>query len=120
VSRAIALLGIFLLGLLGAAGCSPGSDVSRTLGARCDSAAECEDRCLPSPGFPGGFCSTSCERNTDCPSGASCTIAESGACLFDCADDADCAFLGEGWRCFELVLREDAARMAKVCRGVER
>lgn len=100
------------------AGCSISSDVSRSLGARCDSASECDDRCLP-PGaaFPGGFCSESCERNGDCGVEASCVAAEAGVCLFDCAVDANCAFLGDGWRCREIALREDGAQKAKVCAG---
>ncbi|HWU91519.1 MAG TPA: hypothetical protein VN253_29830 [Kofleriaceae bacterium] len=116
MSRAIAFLGVLVLA--GVAGCTSGPEVSRTLGARCDHAAECDDRCLPPAAFPGGFCSTSCERNADCPSSASCVDAEAGVCLFDCVDDGDCKFLGDGWRCLELSLREDPARRAMVCSGV--
>lgn len=101
-----------------AVGCSISSPVSRELGARCDSAAECEDRCLP-PGaaFPGGFCSTSCEDNGDCPVESRCTATEAGVCLFACGADNECQFLGEGWRCADVSLREDATRMVKVCLG---
>jgi hypothetical protein len=100
------------------AGCSPDSDVSRTLGARCDGAADCEDRCLsPSDVFPGGFCTVSCVRSSECPDGASCVADETGFCLFDCADDRGCAFLGDGWRCRQLPLREDSSRMVPVCSG---
>lgn len=102
----------------GLAGCSVSSDVSREIGARCDSALECDDRCLaPGTAFPGGFCSVSCERDSACPGGANCVAAEGGVCLFDCVDDANCGFLGEGWRCRELALREDAAQRVKVCAG---
>lgn len=125
MARAIAILGVLAVlaalgGAAGLAGCSAGSEVSRTLGARCDSAAECEDRCLPPASFPGGFCSTSCERSDDCEPGASCAATEGGVCLFDCVDTADCAFLGEGWGCFPIALREDASRMVKTCNGVVR
>jgi hypothetical protein len=114
MTRAIALL----VAALVLAGCSVDADVSRTLGARCDSADECDDRCLP-PGatFPGGFCSVSCESTFDCPTRASCADTEAGVCLFDCADDLGCEFLGPGWRCLERSLREDAARTVKVCLG---
>lgn len=114
---ALALCAALVAGWSGA-GCGVDADVSRTLGARCDRSAECDDRCLP-PGedFPGGFCSVSCESSGDCPSGASCTATEAGVCLFDCAGDADCAFLGAGWRCIEDALRADPAREVRVCRG---
>jgi hypothetical protein len=100
------------------AGCSVDSDVSRTLGGRCDSARQCEDRCL-SPGatFPGGFCSVSCEAGGDCPSRASCADTEGGVCLFDCAADAECTFLGPGWRCLDVPRRGDATQTVKVCIG---
>jgi hypothetical protein len=115
---AIAAITALACALACALGCSSGSDVSRTLGARCDSAGECDDRCLPDgTAFPGGFCSLSCEGNDDCPDDARCADVEAGVCLFECADDAQCAFLGEGWRCRELALREDGARKAKVCLG---
>jgi hypothetical protein len=103
---------------LALAGCGVGGAVSRTIGARCDRSDECDDRCLP-PGaaFPGGFCSVSCEATADCPSDASCADVEAGVCLFDCLDDRDCEFLGPGWRCLEVALREDQARKVTVCLG---
>ena len=119
MARAIAILGVLVL-VFALAGCGADADVSRTLGARCDSAAECDDRCLPPASFPGGFCSTSCERSSDCPTDASCADTEAGVCLFECAVDLDCTFLGDGWRCLELSLREDPARKAMVCGGVTR
>jgi hypothetical protein len=100
------------------AGCSSDSYVSRTLGARCDSAAECDDRCLPPGGmFPGGLCSVSCESNDSCQADASCADLEGGVCLFDCAGDPQCTFLGEGWRCIGVPMREDATRRVQVCLG---
>ena len=114
MTRAIALL----VAALALAGCGVDADVSRTLGARCDSADECDDRCLaPGAAFPGGFCSVSCESNADCPVEASCADAESGVCLFECADNGECEFLGPGWACFARALREDAARQVLVCIG---
>lgn len=104
---------------LALAGCGVESSVSRTLGARCDTADECDDRCLsiPSTSFPGGFCSVSCESNADCQAGASCIDTVGGVCLFDCTDDPSCTFLGDGWRCLEVPLREDMARRVRVCIG---
>ncbi|HSK02386.1 MAG TPA: hypothetical protein VK932_14135 [Kofleriaceae bacterium] len=100
-------------------GCSVDAGVSRTLGARCDSADECDDRCLRTPAatFPGGFCSVSCEASGECQGGATCIDVVGGVCLFDCVDDLGCAFLGEGWGCFELPLREDAERRVRACLG---
>lgn len=80
------------------AGCG-GSDVSRTLGARCDVLSECNDRCLTGDDFPGGFCSVSCDVTGDCPADAECVDLEGGVCLFSCLEPANCEFLGLGWTC---------------------
>lgn len=79
-----------------------GSDVSRTLGARCDELAECSERCLTGDQFPGGFCSVSCDDDGDCPGDSACVDSEGGVCLFSCVDPADCDFLGLGWTCATL------------------
>jgi hypothetical protein len=103
--------------VLGVAACGRDEAVSRTLGARCDLAAECDERCLTGAEYPGGFCSITCDRTDECPSGAYCIAdtGQSGVCLFSCARDTDCAFLGTGWRCQE----RDAHPSGKVmvCRG---
>ncbi len=90
--------------------------MSRTVGARCDLAAECDERCLP-PGadWPGGFCTVSCDTSDDCPSESSCVASEDGVCLFRCAIDGDCAFLGAGWACAELDLKPTGT--VRACRG---
>lgn len=84
--------------LLVAAACG-GSDVSRTLGARCDDLSECDDRCLTGDPFPGGFCSVSCDVTGDCPGDSECVDVEGGVCLFSCVEQAGCDFLGLGWTC---------------------
>ncbi|MCW5808516.1 MAG: hypothetical protein KIT31_39565 [Deltaproteobacteria bacterium] len=100
------------------AGCTTSSDVSRTLGARCDSSGECAGRCLPDgAGYPGGFCTLVCNRSAECPATSACVDREGGACLFSCAGEDSCAFLGEGWRCAEEDLREDTSTKVMVCRG---
>ncbi|MBT8494807.1 MAG: hypothetical protein KJO07_17250 [Deltaproteobacteria bacterium] len=103
-------LRLALIALLGSCwiSCSVSSDVSRELGARCDDMDDCDDRCLPPSDFPGGFCSTSCESNGDCPSDASCIDVEGGVCLFRCVDSPDCGFLGAGWTCAAAQLRGEA------------
>ena len=75
------------------------SDVSRELGARCEDSDECDDRCLTGTQFPDGMCTTTCDTSGDCPSAADCADLAGGVCLFACHDDADCEFLGAGWRC---------------------
>jgi hypothetical protein len=96
-----------------------GSDgVSRVIGARCDTASECDDRCLvPSTDFPDGFCTLDCQSSAECPSASSCVERESGVCLFDCNFTADCAFLGPAWECKEVNVRNDQTRKALVCVG---
>lgn len=102
--------------LLVLAGCQS-SDVSRTLGARCATSSECNDRCLP-PGadYPDGFCTATCTTSRDCPSDANCVDLEGGVCLFTCNFTEDCAFLGAGWACIETDPRDGAAKLM-VCRG---
>jgi len=85
--------------LAGAPGCGVDSEVSRELGARCDSLDECDDRCLTGPRFPEGMCSRDCDDDDDCPAGASCAELEGGVCLYACRNHEGCAFLGAGWRC---------------------
>lgn len=93
------------------------SDVSRELGARCDTSAECDDRCLgPSADWPGGFCSFRCETDSDCPSDAACLEEEGGVCAFTCTMDVNCAFLGTGYGCKERDARGGAGKRF-VCRG---
>ena len=79
--------------------CTVSSEVSRELGARCDDSDECDDRCLIGARFPDGFCSASCDSDSDCPSGASCVDLEGGTCLYACGEAVGCEFLGQGWGC---------------------
>jgi hypothetical protein len=93
------------------------SDVSREVGARCELSAECDDRCLPpSSNYPGGFCTLACSDRSECPSETTCADREGGVCLFECAGDPDCAFLGAGWQCRVDDLRGGGIKVM-VCRG---
>jgi len=96
------------------AGCAS-SDVSRTLGARCDTSDECDDRCLATSDFPGGLCTVSCDDDAACPGDARCIADQGGVCLFECSTPADCAFLGAGWTC-SLVDGKPSGQVM-VCRG---
>ena len=98
------------------AGCQS-SDVSRTLGARCDQSSECDERCLVAagPDWPGGLCTISCDDDGDCPGDARCVADEGGVCLFECSADPDCGFLGAGWGCETRDGRPSGQVM--VCRG---
>lgn len=90
---------VLVLALIGAAACAD-SDVSRAVGARCDDSSECDDRCLlAGDGWPGGFCTLSCDDDDDCPADTACADTEGGVCLFTCDDVPDCFFLGTGWTC---------------------
>jgi hypothetical protein len=84
---------------IAAASCSASSDVSRELGAICEESDDCEDRCLTGARYPDGFCSTTCDSDADCPSGAACAERDGGVCLFECDRSSDCAFLGPEWAC---------------------
>lgn len=94
------------------------SPVSRTIGARCEHSANCDDRCLPdAAGYPGGFCTVVCNESSECPSDSACVDDEGGACLFECLDDDSCAFLGTGWTCRERDVRGQPDHKVTVCRG---
>lgn len=109
---------IFALALAAIAGCQS-SDVSRELGARCDRNSECDERCLaPSPEWPGGFCTISCDVNADCPSGSACVDeGGNGVCAFTCATDAGCVFLNVGYACKERDTHATGGGKVNVCRG---
>ena len=101
--------------LLVLAGCQS-ADVSRTLGARCTTASECDERCLPpDSAFPDGFCTVDCTRSVDCPDDAVCADREGGVCLFTCNFDEDCRFLGLGWTCKDTDTLDGGKE--NVCRG---
>lgn len=102
--------------LLVVASCSASSDVTRSVGARCDNKDECDERCLPDgEQFPGGFCSLSCLRDADCPGDTACVDEMGGVCLFACEMPTDCEFLGPGWDCVEVDGLPDGK--ATVCIG---
>jgi len=105
----------FLALAVGLAACSVSSDVSRELGARCDSHDECAELCLGAPEFPGGYCTVSCTERNDCPGGAACVDIDQGVCLQECEETSDCAFLGSGWVCAEQAALPDG--VVKVCVG---
>jgi hypothetical protein len=109
-SAILAIVGVWL------AACQQ-SDVSREVGARCTDSVECDERCLPpSADYPGGFCTVACNTRDECPSRTTCADREGGTCLFECTEDADCMFLGAGWRCASADLRGGGIQV-KVCRG---
>jgi len=92
-------------------------DVSRDVGARCDLASECNERCLvPSGDWPGGFCTITCDTAANCPGGSTCIDEQGGVCVFKCVGDADCTFLGAGYRCMA-VDSHGAGTKVMVCRG---
>lgn len=107
------------LAMIVASACSPDSNVSRELGAICDSNDECADRCLgPSVDWPDGFCTLDCDTDDDCGASDAVCIDEGGggACAFTCADDRQCSFLG-GYVCKERDAHEAGAPKVMVCRG---
>ena len=103
------------LALLIAMGCS--SDVSRSLGAQCEDRSDCDERCLRGNDYPDGMCTTSCERDRDCPTTAHCVDEEGGVCLYSCRELRDCEFLGRDWECKDKDAREADVEEVKVCFG---
>jgi hypothetical protein len=102
--------------LLALVGCQS-LDVSRDVGARCDQAADCNERCLtPGGDWPGGFCTITCDTKANCPEDTTCIDEQGGVCAFSCAADRDCAFLGAGYSC-KAVDSHGAGTEVMVCRG---
>jgi hypothetical protein len=109
-SAMIAVVGVWLVA------CQQG-EVSRQVGARCDSSLECDQRCLPGDvDYPGGFCTIACNTRNECPNGTTCADRDGGVCLFECAQNADCMFLGPDWGCGSADLRGGGIKVM-VCRG---
>jgi hypothetical protein len=93
--RAIALAGLLVA-------CGVQSDVSRSVGARCDVNDDCDGRCLlPSVDYPHGFCTLDCDDDSDCPGNAACVTTQGNVCLFRCDEQTDCEFIDEFWMCLE-------------------
>lgn len=106
-----------VIAIVGALFACQHSDVSREVGARCESSAECDERCLgPGTDYPGGLCSVACSNRNECPSDTTCADRDGGVCLFECTTDNDCMFLGTGWRCLATDLRGGGIKVM-VCRG---
>ncbi len=77
---------------------SCGPAVDSTVGAACEDDRDCDEECIT--GWPGGFCTISCQDHADCPPDTLCTDTESGVCLFACDHHDDCkALLGEEFKC---------------------
>ncbi len=92
-------------------------EVSRRIGARCDTTSDCDQKCL-SPGgdWPGGFCTVACTTDNDCDSGQHCISEDGGVCVFGCAGNNDCTFLGSGYSCTQVDAQSGSGQVM-VCRG---
>lgn len=105
---------VLLLGVLAAC---QSSDVSRSLGARCDRSSECDDRCLSGGEWPGGFCTLDCDSDSDCIEDSLCVDeGGGGVCEIHCNDDRGCLFLGAGYNCKERDTHPSGSKVM-VCRG---
>jgi hypothetical protein len=73
-------------------------DIDDTIGSRCASDRDCDERCFMGADFPGGFCSLPCLSDNDCPGDTFCIDEGGGSCMFACPG-FDCSRLGAGWTC---------------------
>ena len=106
----------YVLVLMVMASCQS-SDVSRQVGARCDTNAECDVKCLPPAGdWPGGFCTVLCDTDANCPANTRCIDEQGGICAFTCEGDPGCAFLGDGYTC-KMVDSHGGGAKVNACRG---
>ena len=101
VCRAVrfAVVSAVLIAVSSLGACTGSSDVSRQLGARCETHDDCDDMCLAAPAYPDGFCSVNCNTSRTCPARSACVDIDQGICLFTCTEQTDCDFLGAGWQC---------------------
>jgi len=105
---------VLVLGLIAAC---QSSDVSREVGARCDSNADCDQKCeTPGTAWPGGFCTELCDSDANCPENTRCIDEDGGVCEFTCAADPDCVVLGTGYTCKQLDSHGGGAKV-NACRG---
>jgi hypothetical protein len=105
-----------VLALAAVLGCNS-SDVSRDLGARCDVNGDCNGLCLTGGAWPGGFCTVACDTDPNCLSDAHCVDENGGVCMFACAINSDCRFLGAGYTCQMETARGGTGAMVMVCHG---
>ncbi|HTR52410.1 MAG TPA: hypothetical protein VMJ10_16970 [Kofleriaceae bacterium] len=102
-----------LAALLVLASCQS-SRVSSKLGAECSLNTDCAQKCLDGPSWPNGFCTTICDTDSQCPSGARCISEDGGVCAFECTESSDCSFLDTLYMC-ETV--DAMSGQVMVCRG---
>ncbi|MEZ4459718.1 MAG: hypothetical protein R3E66_08290 [bacterium] len=83
--------------------CAPRSTFGKP-GTPCTDASQCvttyfDSACLPAAdGFVGGYCSTYCISDADCPGGSFCVAAgDTAMCMPNCQGDNDCR---PGYQCF--------------------
>ncbi len=106
----------FVVIVLALAACQS-EDVTRDVGARCATNAECNDKCEePSNDWPDGFCTLLCDSDADCPGDTRCIDEDGGICAYSCNADPDCQFLGSAYACKERDSRGGGTK-ANVCRG---
>lgn len=108
----LVILGI----LISALGACQSSDVSRQIGARCDTNADCDVKCLMPGDWPGGFCTILCDSDANCPENTRCIDEQGGVCAFTCEGDPGCTFLGDGYAC-KMVDSHGGGTKVNACRG---
>lgn len=74
-----------------------------TVGDSCTTSKDCGGKlCIVRSELPGGYCSTTCDEDSDCPHGSVCISgvlqgqSDTRACLRSCTRDSDCR---SGYRC---------------------
>src|SRR5207249_3027154 len=94
MKRSIRFFGVVAISLLWLA-CDSGGNTptggTSAIGGACTSAASCLTG-LTCNSDPGGQCTKSCMRDSDCPTGSRCDPG--GSCYHSCATNADCTRTG--------------------------
>src|SRR5690606_24431132 len=99
-------------------GCDDDDDGFGDLGSACGENADCRDRCVRGPEWPGGMCTFSCGDDQDCPGGTACVDRSGGVCAVVCETNDDChgfGFPNDG-DCRDTD-REGESGEVRVCRG---
>jgi len=87
------------------------------VGGRCSKDGDCAERCARGNDFPGGYCTVTCRRDADCPSGTLCIEKNDGICLVPCSGQVSCAGFGPEYRCDNLGRQGMKDVDADVCVG---
>ncbi len=117
LSRKLAPVAL-LTALVSLVACGGDDPPTTNIGARCADAVACTTgRCEVSGSFPGGLCTQTCSKSSECPAGFVCISNQGGICMQTCSKESDCASYGSAWTCGEESEQGSSSGKPLVCAG---